>query len=295
VRVKIEGLFKHFDRFKLRYSLFILMLLPAGMLLARHNEIRDPLNTLEVVTYNLDSISEVRRLKEICEAIRSKGIPDVLLMQEVHGEYAASNLAKNLGIPYFKYADYLGYKSGLAILSRNPLENIKIHYFNASRNGYGALSAEVKINNRKLLLCSLHLDRILNARRNRWAVSRITLGLLKKEILSDTIRSRSVDELIEWISGIETDNIIIGGDFNTFPLSKPIRKMTEKFNDALWPTTYYFTGTYTELDYPFKPRIDFLFHSPGIKRYRAGVIKKGPSDHYPVMALFELAVKKAEN
>ena len=53
----------------------------------------------------------------------------------------------------------------------------------------------------------------------------------------------------------------------------------------------YFTGTYTELDHPFKPfnpRIDFLFHSPGIKRLRSEVVKTGHSDHYPVKAVFGL-------
>ena len=69
--------------------------------------------------------------------------------------------------------------------------------------------------------------------------------------------------------------------------------MTEIFSDALWPTTSYFTGTYKDLDYPFKPRIDFLFHSPAIKRHRADVIKKGPSDHYPVTAIFKLKGGKA--
>ena len=67
--------------------------------------------------------------------------------------------------------------------------------------------------------------------------------------------------------------------------------MTKKYNDALWPTMSYFTGTYTDLDYPFKPlnpRIDFLFHSPDIKTLKAEVVKAGPSDHYPVKAVFGL-------
>jgi endonuclease/exonuclease/phosphatase (EEP) superfamily protein YafD len=95
-----------------------------------------------------------------------------------------------------------------------------------------------------------------------------------------------MEDRLNKLSSFDTDYIIIGGDFNTFPLSKSTRKMTKIFNDALWPTACYFTGTYTELDYPFRPRIDFIFHSPAIRRYRADVIKKGPSDHYPVKAIF---------
>ena len=245
-------------------------------------------NSLRVVTYNIDNIKDTRLLLEVCVTIKSMGVPDVVFMQEVHGESAASFLAGNLKIPYFKYIDYSGHKDGLAILSRIPLEDIKLHYFNESRDGYGALSAEIKIKDRKLLLCTLHLDRILNAKRIRHVASRNGMELIKREIFNKTVRSRSVEELLEWIFSLDSNNIIIGGDFNSFPFSIPIRKMSKKFNDALWPTVSYFTGTYRGFDYPFKPRIDFIFHSPDIKRLQADVIKKGPSDHYPVMAVFKI-------
>ena len=125
----------------------------------------------------------------------------------------------------------------LAILSRKPLENVKIHYFNASRYGYGALAAEIKITDQRLLLCSLHLDRILQVSSRRRVSGFTTLRVFKKEIFSDTVRSRSVEEVLEWLSGFDTDYSIIGGDFNTFPLSKPIRKMTEKLQRC--PLAYY--------------------------------------------------------
>jgi len=267
----------------------ILLILPIGVLLARQNETPDPANTLKVVTYNIDNIKDNQRLLEVCATIRGIGIPDVLLMQEVHGKYAASFLAENLGMPYFRYTDYARYQAGLAILSQKPLDNVKIHYFKDSRHGYGALAAEISITDQRLLICSLHLDRIPQVPIRGRVSGFTTLRVFKKEIFNDTVRSRSVEELIEWVSGFKTDYIILGGDFNTFPLSKPIRRMTDKFNDALWPTMGYFTGTYNELDYPFKPlnpRIDFLFHSPCIKRLRAEVVKTGPSDHYPVKAVF---------
>jgi len=266
----------------------LLVLLTGARLMSHQNQGNFPADSLEVWTYNIDSIKDRKQLQNAASVVGNGGIPDVILLQEVLGEFAASFLAENLGIPHFQYTDYSGDNSGLAILSKKSLENVNIHYFSESRTGYGALAAEIKIKDRIVLLCSLHLDRIPKVR-SKGNVSGFTaLRLLKKEIFNDTVRSRSVEELLGWLSGFDTDYIIVGGDFNTFPLSRPIRKMTEIFNDALWPTTSYFTGTYTELDYPFKPRIDFLFHSPAIKRHRADVIKKGPSDHYPVKAIFEL-------
>jgi endonuclease/exonuclease/phosphatase family metal-dependent hydrolase len=200
-------------------------------------------------------------------------------------------------MPYFQYTDYARYDAGLAILSQKPLDNVKIHYFSTSRHGYGALAAEIRITDQKLLLCSLHLDRIPQVMSHRWVSGFTTLRVFKNEIFNETVRSRSVEEVLDWLSGFYSNHIIIGGDFNTFPFSKPIRKMAEKYNDALWPTMSYFTGTYNELDYPFtplNPRIDFLFHSPAIKRLRAEVVKTGPSDHYPVKAVFGLESGKIE-
>ena len=256
--------------------------------MSHQNEGSCPVDSLKICTYNIDSIKDRKQLQNVASVVRGGGIPDVILLQEVHAECAASFLAESLCMPHFRYSAYSGGKSGLSILSKKPLEDVNTHYFSESHTGYGALAAEIRIKGRSILLCSLHLDRIPRVR-SKGQVSGIeSLRLLKKEIFNETVRSRSVEELLDWLSGFDTDYIIVGGDFNTFPLSRPIRKMTEIFNDALWPTKCYFTGTYTDLDYPFKPRIDFLFHSPAIKRYRADVIKKGPSDHYPVKGIFEL-------
>jgi len=83
-------------------------------------------------------------------------------------------------------------------------------------------------------------------------------------------------------------NIIIAGDFNTIPFSKAIRKMGKKYNDALWPSFDYLTGSYNKLSLPIKPRIDYIFHSQGLERITASVIKESAGDHYPVRAVFDL-------
>jgi hypothetical protein len=46
----------------------------------------------------------------------------------------------------------------------------------------------------------------------------------------------------------------------------------------------YFKGTYTKLDFPIAPRIDFLFVSAALGRKNARVIPKSPGDHFPVWA-----------
>ena len=90
------------------------------------------------------------------------------------------------------------------------------------------------------------------------------------------------------IESREFQHVIIGGDFNTVPFSKAIRKMGKIYDDALWPSVDYLTGSYNKLSLPIKPRIDYIFHSPDLKRITASVIKESAGDHYPVRAVFDL-------
>ena len=85
-----------------------------------------PADSLKVLTYNIDSIKETKQFQNVAAAIGSSHIPDIIFLQNVHGEFAASFLAENLGMPHFQYTDYSGDISGLAILAKKPLENINI-------------------------------------------------------------------------------------------------------------------------------------------------------------------------
>ncbi|MCF8114593.1 MAG: hypothetical protein K9K21_12155 [Desulfotignum sp.] len=66
--------------------------------------------------------------------------------------------------------------------------------------------------------------------------------------------------------------------------SKTVRQLCPGFDDVLWPSLDYFKGTYTKLDFPIAPRIDFLFVSAALGRKNARVIPKSPGDHFPVWA-----------
>ena len=101
------------------------------------------------------------------------------------------------------------------------------------------------------------------------------------------MRSRSVDELLAWVSTRPHKDVIIGGDFNTVPFSKSIRAMGKVYKDAMQSSTDYLTGTYKKSSLPVEPRIDFIFHSGNIRCREASVARDSAGDHYPVRAVLE--------
>lgn len=267
----------------------ILVILLSGLLLCRQVTGQQAPNTqLVVMTYNIGTLNGERiGLDKIVKTVKRKALPDLLLLQEVHGEKEACDLAKNLGFEHYIYSNYESGKDGLAIMSRYALCKSGIIYLNK----YAALAAEILINGRSVLLCSVHLERIrpIEIKNNIVELPwKTALQFLLTELTQDTPRSRAVDKLLPWLAGRQSDCIIVGGDFNTVPFSKCIRKMEKVFDDALWPSLDYLTGSFRKISLAIKPRIDYIFHSLDLKCNTASVIKESAGDHCPVLAVFEL-------
>lgn len=269
-----------------------ILLLGSAVLAFHQNGDQTASNPLEVMTYNIGDLSgHMPLLRDVAEVIRRHGVPDLLLAQEIAGKKAASRLSRMLGLGHFTYSNYEGKKHGLAILSRIPITEPQTFYFKTSKRGYGILSGNILIDGQYVSICSVHLDHIdpVTIKAQKLEMSwKTALRFLKTELLEETVRSKSVDELIAWLDKIKSNNVIIGGDFNTVPFSKAIRKMGQAFDDALWPSWNYLTSSYQKFPLPIAPRIDYLFHSPDIKCSNAAVIKAGPGDHYPVKAVFSI-------
>ena len=255
-------------------------------------------NSFSVMTYNIWDLNKRRMAVEaVAEVIRSEGVPNLILLQEVRGEDMVVELSKALDSDHYLYLEFNGRDFGVAIISRYPLAESGFLYFKAGKKGYGALRADVTVNGRKVRVCSVHLDRIDSVKVNKDGVE-ISLGdalsLLTHELTEETVRSRSVDELLDWMGSGNPGCVIIGGDFNTVLYSKAIRKMGTVFEDALWSSSDYFTGSYLKSTLPVNPRLDFLFHSKDMKCVEARVVRQSAGDHYPVLARFRQSQFTAE-
>ena len=249
-----------------------------------------PENSFSVMTYNIWDLNGKRpAVEDVVAVIRSEDVPDLLLLQEVRGEKMAFRISEALGLPHYVYHGFNRKNYGVAIISRYPLTESGVLDFKASRTNRGALRAVMMVEGRKVRVCSAHLDRIESVKVKKEGVDISwggALNLLSREMSEETVRSRSVDELLAWIGSKGPGAVIIGGDFNTVLFSKAIRKMATVYEDALWDSPDYFTGSYIKSTLPMDPRLDFLFYSKDLKCVRASVVKRTAGDHYPVRAQF---------
>jgi endonuclease/exonuclease/phosphatase family metal-dependent hydrolase len=279
---------------KLRLTIFFILVV-TGMISCQYHEKCPPshLTSFSVMSFNVgDTNWSFPSADQISQVIRETGPPDILLLQEVRGERQVEQLSQMLNYPNYIAVPYKSQRRVcLAILSMFPIDHPDYLYFTSSSQGSGALCSVVNVGGVPILVCSVHLDQIPSKRRlkNGYVDQTVehTAHQLRDEIFGDTVRSRSAAELIAWIQKKGYPSIIIGGDFNTIPFSKAVMAMDAAFEDALWPSIDYFTGTYFKINSPLLPRVDYIFHSSDLKAYDPKVIKNSPGDHYPVRAKFK--------
>ena len=157
----------------------------------------------------------------------------------------------------------------------------------------GFISAIATINKKQIIVCCVKASslsyKILNENNS--------LSLLKlcqvvfQEIFCTNLHSTNVTKIIDHIENRKIDTSIIGGDFNTIPLSNSIRLLTKEYNDSFKNSIKYFLGT--RIKYFLKPRIDYIFLSKNFNVIKKEVIYKTYGDHYPVKA--ELLLKKIQS
>ena len=81
--------------------------------------------------------------------------------------------------------------------------------------------------------------------------------------------------------------VIVTGDFNDTPVSYSYRKVRKGLSDSFVKTGYGAGFTYKG-KYPSN-RIDYILHDSKLKPTWFSVMKEKYSDHYPVMAGFNIA------
>ena len=243
--------------------------------------------TFSVISFNIGTIDDNSQVDEVVKTIESNGDFDFILLQDVRGGIKLGVLAKALGYPYFETT------KGIRILSRYPLYNSRVTPFPTLAPEYESprmLCAETRIENSEMRICSVHLaspSRLFKMDDKKYKPGiKDVLTFLWIEMFGNNQRVESVNQIVELHE--PSTATIIGGDFNTFPLSAAYRRMIATYDDAHWPSLDFLKESYNALQFLVKPRIDYVFHSKDFRRISSGVGDSSPGDHNPVMATLEL-------
>jgi len=248
---------------------------------------------IHIVSYNMgtrgDDIPNQDDVVRSLAAIEEHA--DVLLAQEIPWNVKPKPLAEALGYDHYVFGFDFKPQSMRGIFSDTPLRDpFVIPLLNSATSDTqdsGVLCAVTTVREKDLLLCSVHLETIREDMRHDESLSDlgVVFKYLKREFFEDNIRSRSVDQLLTSLKERNFERVIIGGDFNTVPLSKAIRAMNAEFEDAFWPSTAFFKGSYLDSPFPLNPRIDYIFHSPDMSARDGRVHDVTTGDHVPVSAV----------
>ena len=262
-----------------------------------------------VITHNIgDSTGKQVPVERVARLYRDDRFADVIVMQEVRSQGQMLALRRELrqrsGRDYdFVYCERIG----VGILSARPLSAPRVFVAPSSPLRYGAFAVRVggsavgagspgggSSSSRgagsgspgAIDVVGVHLDPVRKSRdRHGFSAAWGLVVQLVEEITGPTVRSRMVNEIHDWVADGARTRWSWPGDFNTVPASTTGRFMRRHYRDALRGTRDYRTGTYWKIHGP-KPRVDFVFHSPGLERVDAEVIREEAGDHYPVLARF---------
>lgn len=265
-----------------------------------------PLDSIKILSYNVMAFSwfeegnRTAQDNDILNYIEQSGA-DIVCLQE----YLALSKKKNrdeLSIrgklkeyPYYSFVNLRdkrrGYLYGLACFSKYPILSTEQIQIESEDNGSVLYKIQVK-------------DKVLAVVNNHLESNRLTTKdkELYVELLRDTnrqtlddfahnMRSRlgsayakrspQADAISEKIKGLDSDGIVVCGDFNDTPISYTYHKIKGDLLTDSYVETGFGPGiTYHENYFWF--RIDFILHSKNMEAYQCTVDKIKYSDHYPI-------------
>ena len=169
-----------------------------------------------ISSWNVNSVRA--RIENIKEYLK-KFSPDILMMQEIKtpDETYPYDDIKNL-----KYENYVyGQKSynGVAIISKNKLNDIKNDIFKDKNKHSRIISAELKHKKKNITLINIYTPNGNPVDTEKYTYKLYWLDSLIKKL-------KSISK--------QNENIIIGGDFNIIPSAEDVHDPKGYENDALY-------------------------------------------------------------
>lgn len=236
---------------------------------------------LTVVSWNVRGLSyegETTSANLVFSALKGAD-PDLLLLQEMsfglRGGPLLERLADELGLVHQAKFQYGGDDwAGMAIVSRHPLSMERLTPLPPASAGRSLGRVRLLVDGRPLEVAVLHLaNSDIHVFGKRASVF--------SEIFGSNLRTIQAEALLSELRGTR-EPLLVGGDFNTFPLSAAWRMIRAEYRDAFRPPEL-FRGTF-RVNGDIEVKLDHIFLSPQIRVLEARVLDVAGSDHLPIRA-----------
>lgn len=254
----------------------------------------DAEDDIEVLTFNIHGPGENfdERIDGIAELIK-KECPDVVFLCESyapykHYEMRLDSILKVL-LPYSTYQSQSQWEN--VFYSKYPIDTIvvvsitegkRLPLIHVDVNGLklSVLGCHLSSNNYVDSLTKIEVDSVTNKGDAKLYLKTIESGYLQ--------RRQDVDSIVNQLSGINKNHLIVLGDLNDIGGSYTLRRLESiGLRDAWWNGGFGLGGTREVLSFPF--RIDHILYGFGFEMKDVNVIEsKDLSDHDVVVTRVEI-------
>tara|TARA_E500000331_G_scaffold2292_1_gene2392 strand:- start:661 stop:1437 length:777 start_codon:yes stop_codon:yes gene_type:complete len=169
-----------------------------------------------ITSWNVNSVRA--RIENIKDYLK-KNSPDIVMMQEIKTQDETFPYDDFSGLQYESHV--FGQKSynGVAIISKNKLENIKIDLIKDKFKQSRIISAEVKYKRKNIQLINIYTPNGNPVDTEKYTYKKDWLNSLIKQLK---------------ILSKKNENIILGGDFNIIPSAEDVYSVKNFEDDALY-------------------------------------------------------------
>ncbi len=247
-----------------------------------------------IIEENIDSVLSLIRKEQ----------PDIVCLQEYVSLKKPANsvhrmLTDSLGFRYHTCSfENAGYLSGNAIYSKRPITRSG-RLFPLEEENYSPAFADIKLGKKSLRLVNAHLTSYQLAEEEKQDVAAIakgrlpdrqtSRGVVSKLLYANRKRAAETDRLTAILRENDKACVLVG-DMNSTPYSYTYRELSKLMRDSFRGAGRGFGGTYNGQLPSF--RIDYVFHTDGLRTLCHRVGYCDFSDHRPVIVQLEYKEEK---
>ncbi|MDE5554356.1 MAG: endonuclease/exonuclease/phosphatase family protein [Muribaculaceae bacterium] len=230
--------------------------------------------------------------------------PDIVCLQEMPPLHTSSRLhitAAQIDSIHCQYPYVLIASKSQAIFSKFPVEPIQMGFKYSGESGSADMACfRAEIKGQKVTIFNVHLQsfslvdedkemfkKLTRLKGSETEIAQMRSHLVNKIREAAPQRVLDTEELIKYIRKFGGPNVIVCGDFNDVPGSYPLRMLADEHLKEVYPEVGFGPMiTYNANRFYF--RIDHILYRGDLTplSMKRGAVKS--SDHYPVIATFEI-------